>query len=401
MLSDYCVVGGGIVGMATAMSLLRQRPGASVVVLEKEVGAARHQSGHNSGVIHSGIYYKPGSLKARLCLRGAQMTKQFCAEHGIPVIECGKIIVATNGLEHERLQHLAKRAVANRVVTERLSRGELRSFEPNIDGMSALLVPSTGVVDYGRVTDAMASVVRASGGEIVYGADVTSILESARSVDVRSGERTWSARYLVACAGLQADRVARTSGLRPAFHTVPFRGEYYRLAEGRGPFVRRLVYPVPDPALPFLGVHLTLTTSGGITIGPNAVLALSREGYSRGSVRTADVLDYLGFPGFWRFARGYAVVGALELRNSVWKRGFLRECRKYAPSLRADDLLRHRAGIRAQAVLRNGALVHDFLFEETRRMLHVCNAPSPAATSAMAIGETIVSHLLTGQGDRQ
>lgn len=397
MAIDYCVVGGGIVGMATALSLLRERPGAGVVLLEKEDAPALHQSGHNSGVIHSGIYYEPGSLKAKLCTRGLRMTKEFCAEHGIPVIECGKLIVATDEVDDQRLRRLAERATANQVHVEPLGRDGLRSLEPNIDGTSALLVPATGVVDYRAVTEAMASVVRASGGEIIYGVDVTSIREAAGAVEIRAGERSWSTGRLVACAGLQADRVARCAGLQPKFRTVPFRGEYYRLSETRGQFVSHLVYPVPDPALPFLGVHLTLTPTGGITVGSNAVLSLSREGYSRGAVRPADVANYMAFPGFWKFARGHRRAGAVELRNSLWKRGYLRECRKYGPSLQLSDLIRHGVGIRAQTLVADGTMVDDFLFAETPRTLHVCNAPSPAATSAMPIAEEIVGRLLAAE----
>jgi L-2-hydroxyglutarate oxidase len=401
VINDYCVVGAGIVGLATAMSLVHSRPGSSVVVLEKEPGPAHHQSGHNSGVIHSGIYYEPGSLKSKLCVRGVRMTKEFCAEHGVPALDCGKVIVATSPLEDVRLQRLAERAGLNGVSAQLLSRAELQALEPNVDGTSALLVPSTGVVDYRRVTSAMEAVVRAGGGgRVEYGVEVTAINESAGAVRIVAGERNWSCRQLIVCGGLQADRLVRAAGLEPRFRMVPFRGEYYRLAAERGQFVNRLVYPVPDPALPFLGVHLTLTASGAITVGPNAVLALSREGYRRGSVTFPDMRDYLGYAGFWRFARRYVRSGARELRNSLWTKGYLRECQKYAPSLQADDLIRHTAGIRAQAVLRDGTLVQDFLFESTPRTLHVCNAPSPAATSAIPIAHEIVSRVLAREGDR-
>jgi L-2-hydroxyglutarate oxidase len=400
MKYDYCVVGGGIVGLATAMMLLRARPGATLLVLEKEDRPAGHQSGHNSGVIHSGVYYQPGSLRARLCLRGAALTKEFCADNDIPINECGKLIVATNLVERGRLTDLAERAAANGVPAESLSRTELRTLEPNIDGLGALLVPSSGVVDYRKVAEAMAAVVQSEGGEIRYGVTVTTIRERLDKVEILAGDERFSADRLVACAGLQADRITRAAGLTPDFHTVPFRGEYYVLADQLRDFVHHLIYPVPDPALPFLGVHLTLTTDGGITVGPNAVLGLSREGYSRRSMRAQDVGDYLAFSGFWKFARGYVRTGAVELLNSAWKHGYLRECRKYGPSLTADDLIRGGAGIRAQAISRDGTLIHDFLFEQTPRMLHVCNAPSPAATSAIPIGEGIVKRLLATEGSR-
>ncbi|HKC28829.1 MAG TPA: L-2-hydroxyglutarate oxidase [Jatrophihabitans sp.] len=401
MINDYCVVGAGVVGMATAMSLVRSRPGASVVVLEKEPAPAQHQSGHNSGVIHSGVYYEPGSLKARLCVRGVRMTKDFCAEHGIPVLECGKVIVATSPLEDVRLQRLAERATANGVEAQSLSATQLRELEPNVQGVSALLVPSTGVVDYRQVVQAMETVVRAAGGRVEYGVEVTAISESAEAVRVVAGERSWSCRQLVVCGGMQSDRLVRAAGMQPQFRIVPFRGEYYRLAERHGQFINHLVYPVPDPALPFLGVHLTRTTSGAITVGPNAVLGLSREGYPRGSVTFPDVRDFLAYAGFWRFARGYLRAGARELRNSMWKKGYLRECQKYAPSLQADDLIRDTAGIRAQAVLPDGTLVHDFLFEATPRTLHVCNAPSPAATSAIPIAQEIVQRVHQQEAGRE
>jgi L-2-hydroxyglutarate oxidase len=398
MVDDFCVVGAGIVGMATAMALLRARPGASVVVLEKELGAARHQTGHNSGVIHSGMYYQPGTLKAELCVRGARAIKEFCAEHGIPVIDCGKLVVATSSLDVGRLDRLAERAVANGVETQRVSRSELRGLEPNVDAQSALLVPSTAVVDYRAITLAMAGVIQAHGGRVEYGNAVTALRESTDRVDVVAGEQTWSARHVVVCAGLQADRLVRAAGLRLRFRTVPFRGEYYALDPARGRLVNHLIYPVPDPALPFLGVHLTLTTTGGVTVGPNAVLGLAREGYRRGALNPRDIRDYLTYAGFWRFARSHLRTGAAELRNSIWKQGYLRECRKYVPSLQASDLLPHEAGIRAQAMLEDGTLVHDFLIESTPRTLHVCNAPSPAATSAITIAEEIVRRVLAGAG---
>lgn len=398
MINDFCVIGGGIVGLATAMTLLRERPGASVVVLEKEPGPARHQSGHNSGVIHSGIYYQPGSLKAELCVRGVQATWEFCAEHAIPILSCGKLIVATNDLEVSRLGALVGRAAANRVEAHRLNRTELHALEPNVDGRAALLVPSTGVVDYQRIAEAMAGVIVAEGGRVEYGGSVTALHESGDRVDVVAGGRTWSARQVVVCAGLQADRLVRAAGIRPQFRTVPFRGEYYGLAPARGRLVEHLIYPVPDPALPFLGVHLTRTVDGGITVGPNAVLGLAREGYRRRAVNARDVTDYLRFPGFWRFARGQVRTGAVELRNSLWKGGYLRECRKYCPSLRAEDLVPHAAGIRAQAVGADGTLIHDFLFESTPRTLHVCNAPSPAATSALPIAAEVVRRILAPTG---
>jgi L-2-hydroxyglutarate oxidase len=391
---DVGVVGGGIVGLATAMHLLARRPGARIVLLEKETALATHQTGHNSGVIHSGIYYAPGSLKAELCRRGERATKAFCAEHAIPVEACGKTLVATNALELERMDALERRAHENGIDVERLDAGELRRREPNVAGVGALFVPATAIVDYRRVAEAMARVVRGAGGEIVLGARVTGIRETADDVVVSAGSRRWTVGRLVACAGLQSDRLARLAGIPVDHQIVPFRGEYYRLPAAKRDIVRSLIYPIPDPDLPFLGIHLTRTIDGGVTVGPNAVLGLAREGYPRWSVSARDVAQYLLFPGLWRvLARNRRSVRA-ELAGSLSKSVYLRECRKYCPSLERGDLLPHEAGIRAQAVLRDGTLVHDFLFAESPRTLHVCNAPSPAATSAIPIGERIGERIL-------
>ncbi|MFT8242842.1 L-2-hydroxyglutarate oxidase [Roseomonas sp. BN140053] len=389
MIHDYCVVGGGIVGLATAMVLLRRQPGASLVLLEKEARLGQHQTGHNSGVIHAGIYYAPGSLKAELCRRGAAATKEFCTEHNIPFETCGKLIVATNAAELARMDALFERSIRNAVPVERIDAAELRRREPNVAGVGALWSPSTGIVDYARVCDAMGEVIRAAGGEVVLGAAVTAIREGVAEVTVSAGERRWSARRLVVCGGLQSDRLATLAGLRIEHRIVPFRGEYYRLPPSRNDVVRSLIYPVPDPELPFLGVHLTRMIDGGVTVGPNAVLGFAREGYRKGSISARDVVDYARFGGFWRTVLRHRRSAMGELRDSFWKPGYLAQCRKYCPSLTLADLLPQEAGIRAQAVLRDGTLVQDFLFGETDRMLHVFNAPSPAATSAIPIGEMI------------
>lgn len=395
MRYDYCVVGGGIVGLATAVAILERQPGATLRLVEKEPGLGTHQTGHNSGVIHSGIYYAPGSLKARLCRKGAQATKDFAARHGIPVDVCGKLLVATDAAEVTRMDALYARSHANDVEVERLDATELRRREPNVQGVGALFVPATGIVDYSAIARAMGDVVRQRGGEITLGALVTDLVEDADEVSVSlATTEPVRASQVVVCAGLQADRLARRAGIDVDFQIVPFRGEYYRLPTSRSDLVRHLIYPIPDPELPFLGVHLTRTIDGAVTVGPNAVLGFSREGYRKFSFDRRDVADYLRFPGMWRVARANLRTGARELTNSVSKRGYLRECRKYAPSLTQHDLQPEPAGIRAQAVLRDGTLVHDFLFAETDRTLHVCNAPSPAATSAIPIGEMITDRLL-------
>ena len=394
MIYDHCVVGGGIVGLATAMALLERRPGSSLVLLEKETGLARHQTGHNSGVIHAGIYYAPGSLKADLCRRGAQATKSFCAQHGIPFETCGKLLVATNAVEHQRMGALLERAHQNRIEVESVDAAELKRLEPNVVGTGGLLVKQTGIVDYKLVCQKMGEVVRAAGGQIELGVKTDATRETSETVEIGSGDRRWSAKRLIACAGLQSDRVARMAGLKIEHQIVPFRGEYYRLPAAKNGIVQRLIYPIPDPDLPFLGVHLTRMIDGGVTVGPNAVLGFSREGYPKFSFNMHDVAEYSSFPGFWKTIGNNLKSGIVEMRNSLWKRGYLEQCRKYCPSLTLADLLPEPAGIRAQAVMRDGALVHDFLFVETDRMLHVCNAPSPAATSAIPIGEMIAEKCL-------
>ena len=389
MTYDFCVVGGGIVGLATAWRLLERNPGASLVLLEKERALASHQTGHNSGVIHSGIYYAPGSFKADLCKRGERATKEFCTAHGIPFITCGKTLVATSPLELERMEALAVRAVENGIEAERLDADELRRREPNVAGLGALFVPATAIVDYRQVCAAMAKLLEAAGAEIVLGAEVTAIRESANDVVVSAGARSWTAGRLVACAGLQSDRIARLAGLTVDHQIVPFRGEYYRLPSEKSGIIQSLIYPIPDPGLPFLGIHLTRMIDGSVTVGPNAVLGLSREGYRKLAVNVRDVAQYLFFPGLWRVLARYRRSVRAELVGSLLKSAYLKECRKYCPSLTVGDLLPYTAGIRAQAVTRDGQLVHDFLFLESARTLHVCNAPSPAATSAIPIGEMI------------
>lgn len=391
---DYCIIGGGIVGLATAMRLLEAQPGCSLVLLEKEDRLAAHQTGHNSGVVHAGIYYAPGSLKAQLCRKGAQAMKEFCAANNIPLDVCGKLVVATDGVELQRMAALESRAAENAIAVERLDAAALREREPNISGLGALLVPSTGIVDYKAVCRAMADAVRKAGGDIRLSTQVTAITESGNGVTVSSTGESWSARKLVACAGLQSDRLARLAGMAIDYRIVPFRGEYYRLRPERNDIVRHLIYPVPDPGLPFLGIHLTRMIDGGVTVGPNAVIGLAREGYPRLSVNLRDICDFASFPGFWKTVLANRASALSELRSSLSKRNYLQQCRKYFPSLELDDFQQSEAGIRAQAVKSDGTLIHDFVFAETGRMLHVCNAPSPAATSSLPIADMIVAKLL-------
>lgn len=393
---DYCVIGAGIVGLATAAELLRREPGARLLVLDKEARPAVHQTGHNSGVIHAGVYYQPGSLKARLCREGAEATKAFCARNSIAFEECGKLLVATNELEMERMEALAARATENGIDFERLGHARLRQAEPAVTGLGALFVPATGIVDYRAICAAIAGEITDAGGAIAFGMKVAVIREDEAGVTVGAGGETFRAGRLVVCGGLQSDRLARLAGLEADFRIVPFRGEYYTLPADKARIVSRLIYPIPDPELPFLGVHLTRMIDGSVTVGPNAVLGFAREGYPKGSFDWRDVAQMAAFPGFWRVIAANLRSGVDEFRGSLFKRHYLEKCRKYCPSLTLADLTRPGAGIRAQAVRRDGALIHDFLFVASERMLHVCNAPSPAATSAIPIARMIVERLHGG-----
>ncbi|MEM6381790.1 MAG: L-2-hydroxyglutarate oxidase [Pseudomonadota bacterium] len=387
---DYLVIGGGIVGLSAAMQLSRRYPDASIVVLEKEAELAAHQTGHNSGVIHAGVYYAPGSLKARFCRAGVEATVAFCTEHQIPFEQCGKLLVATTPVELERMDALEERCRANGLDPQRLSAEELRQREPNISGLGALFVRVTGIVDYPAMARAMARVLEEAGGKVFCDVEVTAIAEGPDLVSVATSKGIIEARQLVVCGGLQADRLAEMAGLDIDFQIVPFRGEYYRLAPKHNEIIKHLIYPIPDPDLPFLGVHLTRMIDGTVTVGPNAVLGFAREGYAKGTVDWRDVRSMIGFKGFWKVARKNLRSGITEFRNSLSKKRYLELCRRYAPGLELDDLEPYPAGIRAQAVLRDGTLVHDFLIRETPRSVHVCNAPSPAATSSLPIGAHLV-----------
>lgn len=386
---DLAVIGGGILGVATAWEMSRRHPGMSVVVLEKEPRLAAHQSGRNSGVIHAGVYYQPGSLKARLCKAGVAATIAFCRDHGVAFAQCGKLLVATDAEELARMAALEERCHANGIAIERLDATELRRREPHISGVGALFVASTGITDYAAITRAMADRLRAGGGEIRTGFVVDAIKETASVVVVQDGGEQVVARHVIACAGVMADRIAKLCGVGDDFQIVPFRGEYYRLGPDKDRIVSHLIYPIPDPALPFLGVHLTRMIGGYVTVGPNAVLALSRNGYGWGDINARDMREMLAFDGFRRLIAAHCESGWSELRSSLSRSHYLKRCRKYCPELVLGDLQPYRSGVRAQAVLSDGSLVHDFLVRETDRTLHVCNAPSPAATSAIPIARHI------------
>jgi L-2-hydroxyglutarate oxidase LhgO len=395
MRADVVVIGGGIVGLATSLALLARRPGASLLVLEKEPALAAHQTGRNSGVIHSGLYYKPGSLKATTCARGRALLESFCAEHGVPFERCGKVVVATTEEERPRLDALERRGVANGLAgLRRLGPEELREHEPHAAGVAALLVPQTGIVDYAEVARAYAAEVARRGGEVRTGARATGIWRRGERVVVATTAGDVEARVLVACAGLESDRVARMAGMALDVAIVPFRGEYWMLAPGRAHLVKSLVYPVPDPSFPFLGVHFTRRIHGGVEAGPNAVLALAREGYDRASFDLRDAWGVARWPGFWRMARTHWRAGLAEQVRSLSRAAFARACAALVPEIEAADLAPGGAGVRAQAVRRDGALVDDFALAEAERMVHVLNAPSPAATASLAIGEEIAGRAL-------
>jgi L-2-hydroxyglutarate oxidase len=389
---DFVIIGGGIIGMSTAMQLIDVYPDARIALLEKESGPACHQTGHNSGVIHAGVYYTPGSLKAKFCLAGNLATKAFCDQNGIRYDVCGKMLVATSTLEMERMRALWDRTAANGLEREWLNAEELHEREPNITGLGGIFVPSSGIVSYRDVTAAMARIFQAKGGEIVYNAEVCGLKEHAAGVIVHTRQgQEYEGATLISCSGLMADRLVKMLGVEPGFIICPFRGEYFRLAPEHNHIVNHLIYPIPDPAMPFLGVHLTRMIDGSVTVGPNAVLAFKREGYRKRDISLSDTLEILGSSGIRRVLQNNLRSGLSEMKNSLCKSGYLRRVQKYCPSLTLKDLQPWPAGVRAQAVSPDGKLIDDFLFVTTLRSIHTCNAPSPAATSALPIGAHIVS----------
>jgi len=399
MTYDIAVIGGGIVGLSFAMQATEIFPRIRIVVLEKESGVARHQTGHNSGVIHSGVYYKEGSLKARLCVAGARAMVEFCTRQGIPHEVCGKLIVATNSEEAARLEDLLARGVANGLEGLRLlAREAMLEIEPHAGGVRALHVPSTGITDYAAVTAKYAEIATQHGAEVRTGAEVvgfdrsggTSGGTSGNAVVVRTRAGDFAARYVVNCAGLQSDRVARMAGDDPQMILVPFRGEYYDLAAARQSLVRGLIYPVPDPRYPFLGVHFTRRIQGNVDAGPNAVLAFQREGYRWRDFDFGETMEVLLDAGFRAMARQHWKNGLGEFRRSLWKREFVRSCQRLVPEVRMEDMTPGGSGVRAQAVGADGALVDDFRFVARERFLHVLNVPSPAATASLPIGREIL-----------
>ncbi len=386
---DVAIIGGGIVGAATGMALVKQ-PGVRVVILEAEPELAAHQTGHNSGVIHSGLYYKPGSLKAANCVQGREAMYRFCEEHGIAHDRCGKLVVATEPSHLPALDELERRGRANGLAgLRRLRAEELREYEPAAAGIAGMLVPQTGIVDYTAVTQAFARIVAGAGGEVWTSARVARVKRNNGALVLETARGPVEARALINCAGLQSDRVARLCGVEPGVKIVPFRGEYYELVPERQSLVRNLIYPVPDPRFPFLGVHFTRMIAGGVEAGPNAVLAFKREGYTRTSFSARDAAEMFAYFGFWRMAAKYWPMAIGEWHRSFSKRAFVKALQGLIPELRDEDVHPSGAGVRAQALDPHGALLDDFRIVEAERMVHVLNAPSPAATASISIGEAI------------
>ena len=392
---DVIIVGAGIVGLSVAMQLSQRYPKKRVLVLDKEDQLAFHQTGHNSGVIHSGLYYQPGSLKAKLCTAGAKDMVTFCQKYGIAHDICGKVVVATKPEELPRLQALLKRGLENGVPVREISLDELKEIEPNIQAIAALYVSSTGIVDYVQVCEQYAKLAREQGVEIQLGCEVKDIIEFKDGVAVETNRDNYQAKFLITCAGLQSDRMAKMAGADPGLKIVPFRGEYYDIVSDKKSLVNHLVYPVPDPNFPFLGVHLTRRMDGRMSIGPNAVLNFSREGYRKWQVNLPELFEVLTYRGFLKLSGKYIVPGGKEMLQSWFKGLFLKQVQAYLPQIERSDIAVSPCGIRAQALAKDGSLLQDFhlVTGPYQKSLHVCNAPSPAATSSLGIGEMILSEV--------
>ena len=394
---DLVIIGGGIVGLATALQTLRLRPGVRLAVLEKEPTIARHQTGHNSGVIHSGLYYKPGSLKAKNCVAGAARMVEFCREHSIPYEICGKVVVATSDSERPGLDELMRRGTANGVPgLTMIDVSRLREIEPHCTGVAAMLVPGTGIVDYSKVAQKYVELIRAMGGQILTGCEVRGIAQKTGEIVVETSQGAIQTKRLINCAGLHSDRIMKLAGENGNLQIVPFRGEYYEILQPRRFLVKNLIYPVADPRFPFLGVHFTRRISGGIEAGPNAVLAFKREGYRKTDFSMRDSMETAMFPGFWRMSKKYWRSGMGEYYRSLSKSAFTHALQKLVPEIQSADLEPAGSGVRAQALDNTGRLLDDFVIvRSTANMIHVCNVPSPAATASLVIGEQIAQMVTT------
>ncbi len=386
---DIIFIGGGIVGTASALKLLEKKQ-LRILLLEAEDSLAKHQTGNNSGVIHSGLYYKPGSLKALNCTRGREMLYRFCEEHSIPYERCGKIVVAADESELPQLKMLEERGIENGLQgIKRLTKEEIKEFEPHANGIEALYVPQTGIVDYTAVTNKYAKLIMKNGGEIKLNSKAVSIKVNCNQIVVQTEQDEFKSKYLVNCGGLYSDKIAKMSGVNPDVKIIPFRGEYYELKKERRHLVKNLIYPVPDPQFPFLGVHFTRMIHGGVEAGPNAVLAFKRTGYKKTDIDISQIAEMLLYPGFWKMAKQHYKMGWEEFKRSFSKKLFVKSLQKLVPELTEDDIVPVGAGVRAQALDRNGKLLDDFRIIQTDKMIHVLNAPSPAATASLSIGNTI------------
>ena len=386
---DFIIIGGGIVGLSSAYNLLLKNKNAKVLILEKENDIALHQTSHNSGVIHAGVYYKPGSLKSKFCKLGVDATLKFCSKHQLPYEQCGKLIVATNTDELEKMYALEERCKLNGLKTKILNKKELIEIEPNITGLGAIKVYDSGITDYSAICRKIRELISKNNAKIFFKSEVIGINETSNFVQVKTSNQNFNAKKLIACAGLQSDRIARMSGLNIKYQIIPFRGDYYKINKRLNNIVKHLIYPIPDPRYSFLGVHLTRMIDGSITVGPNATLNISREDYNKINFNFKDFAETIKFQGFWKFIIPNLKAGFDEAYSSINKKYYLKLCQKYCPSLKLSDLEYHPSGIRAQAVSNKGELIHDFMIEKTNRTVHVCNAPSPAATSAFPIGKYI------------
>lgn len=388
-MHDCVIIGGGIVGLATAVAVGKKYPKARVLVLEKETELAQHQTGRNSGVIHSGIYYKPGSYKARFAREGSRTMVEFCQEHGIKHDVCGKVIVATNEKQLPLLEKLFKRGLENELPVSKLTPEQVREIEPHVRCLAGVKVPTTGITDYKQVCAKYAELVRQQGGEVKTGVRVLGVRSPNGSHHIETTAGEFEAKFLINCAGLHSDRVARLAGLQPQAKIVPFRGEYYELVPERRHLVKTLIYPVPNPDFPFLGVHFTKMIDGSVHAGPNAVLAFKREGYYKTDFSARDTFETFTYGGFWKLAKKNLGEGMMEMRRSFSKAQFVRSLQELIPEVTEADVIPCKAGVRAQALLPDGGMVDDFLFVENRNAIHVCNAPSPAATASLQIGKAV------------
>jgi len=394
MTYDFTIIGAGIIGLSVGLALTEQYEDAKILIIEKEADIAKHQTGRNSGVIHSGIYYKPGSLKARLAKIGNAQMVQFCHEHDIPYDVCGKLIVATEEAELENLQQLYERGLEHGLEVEEVTETTIQKIEPHLKGISGIRVPSTGIVDYKKVAETFMRLIQSRHGDILLGEEVKGITNNETDVEITTSTQTIVSKHLINCTGLMSDRVTKMAGIQTDMKIVPFRGEYYELKADKKHLVKNLIYPVPNPDFPFLGVHFTRMMDGRVLIGPNAVLSLKREGYNKTSFHMRDVLSTLSFPGFWKLASQNMGEGLKEMYRSFNKHAFIKGVQQFIPEIEAEDLLPATSGVRAQALDSDGNLMDDFFIIKEKNMFHVCNAPSPAATASIEIGREIVQDMM-------